>query len=57
MFTLSLHNWYDPPSEITKRAEKQDISVMTPLMGQTVILDKLGVFERWWEALISAKVD
>ena len=57
MFTLSLHNWYDPPSEITKRAEKQDISVMTPLMGQTVILDNPGVFERWWEALISAKVD
>ena len=57
MFTLSLHNWYDPPSEITKRAEKQDISVMTPLMGQTVILDNPGVFERWWEALIGAKAD
>jgi len=55
MFTLSLHNWYDPPSEITKRAEKQGISVMTPLMGQTVILDNPGVFERWWEALINVK--
>ena len=55
MFTLSLHNWYDPPSEITKRAEKQGISVMTPLMGQTVILDSPGVFERWWEALINVK--
>ena len=55
MFTLSVHNWYDPPTEITKLAKPYNISVMTPLMGQTVRLDNPGIFERWWEALIGKK--
>ena len=52
MFTLSMHNWYDPLIEIIKRAKPQNISVMTPLMRQTVVLDDPGVFERWWETFI-----
>jgi hypothetical protein len=36
MFTLAMHNWYDPPVEIKRRAEEQDISLITPIIGQVV---------------------
>ena len=49
MFSLSLHNWYDPGLEISKRAEIQNISVLTPKIGEPVDLNRIISFEKWWE--------
>ena len=40
MFTLSLHNWYDPILESTSRAKKLNLSIFTPRLGQVVRLDQ-----------------
>ena len=52
MFTLSLHNWYDPIVESSKRAKTLGLSIMTPRLGQVVRLDSKNYFEKWWEDLV-----
>ena len=48
MFNLSVHNWYDPPKEITKLAEENDIQLITPRLGQLITLDNPSLFDQWW---------
>ena len=48
MFDLSVHNWYDPPNEVTERARQANIKLITPRLGQLVSLDKPSLFDRWW---------
>ena len=48
MFNLSVHNWYDPPQEITKLAEENDIQLITPRLGQLITLDNPSLFDQWW---------
>ena len=48
MFDLSVHNWYDPPNEVTKRAKDANINLITPRLGQLISLDKPSLFDRWW---------
>ena len=52
MFTLAMHNWFDPPVEIEKRAKEQNISLITPIIGQVIDMENLIVSESWWEKLI-----
>ena len=53
MFTLAMHDWYEPPVKIKRIAEKQNISLITPIIGQVVNMKKLPGFENWWEKLIN----
>ena len=53
MFTLAMHNWYEPPVEIKRRAEEQDISLITPIIGQVVDMNNIQKSENWWEKLIN----
>ena len=55
MFSLSLHNWYDPIVESSSRAKKLGISIMTPRLGQFIGLNRQNIFEKWWESLIGKK--
>ena len=48
MFNLSVHNWYDPPNEITKLAKQADIKLITPRLGQLVSLDNPILYDQWW---------
>ena len=48
MFNLSVHNWYDPPNEITKLAEENDIQLITPRLEQLITLDNPSLFDQWW---------
>ena len=41
------HNWFDPPVEIEKRAKEQNISLITPIIGQVIDMENLIVFESW----------
>ena len=52
MFTLAMHNWFDPPVEIKKRAKDQNISLITPIIGQVVNMKKMTSTESWWEKFI-----
>ena len=48
MFNLSVHNWYDPPNEITKLAKQDNIKLITPRLGQLISLDNPPLYDQWW---------
>jgi hypothetical protein len=53
MFTLAMHNWFDPPVEIKKRAKDKNISLITPIIGQVINMKKMTSTESWWEKFIN----
>ena len=51
-FALANHPWYEPGEKITELAEKSDINVATPIIGQTIdFKDIAGATEKWWKEL------
>ena len=48
MFDLAVHNWYDPPNEVTRRAKEADIKLITPRLGQLVSMDNPKLYDQWW---------
>jgi L-ascorbate metabolism protein UlaG (beta-lactamase superfamily) len=47
-FDLSLHSWYDPMIRIAKAADAEDIQLITPIVGETIIVDENLFTSRWW---------
>lgn len=52
MFSLSLHDWFEPVEESEKYAKKYGIKLITPKLGQLVSTESQNVFEKWWKVLI-----
>ena len=52
MFSISLHDWFEPVEESEKYSEKYGIKLMTPKLGQLVSAESQSVFEKWWKVLI-----
>ena len=51
-FTLSLHDWFEPPVRIKKAADSLGVNVVTPLIGEAIDLDSLNIhYNPWWESL------
>ena len=50
MFSMAMHDWYEPPAEIHKIASAQKLSVILPVLGQRVDLNNLPLLEKWWES-------
>ena len=49
-FDLALHPWDEPAIRLTKEAEKRDVTVATPLIGE--VFDAVDFPSiRWWELL------
>jgi len=48
-FNLSLHAWNEPILRIKAEAEKKNINLLHPMIGETVNLDIEQKFENWWE--------
>ena len=51
--TLNSHASVDPPVEIKKRAKDQNISLITPVIGQVINMKKMTSTESWWEKFIN----
>jgi L-ascorbate metabolism protein UlaG (beta-lactamase superfamily) len=49
MFTLSMHDWFEPPVRVLAEAARLDVKVLTPLLGQLVDISDLPEIDRWWE--------
>jgi len=47
-FSLSMHPWNEPIERVTKEAERKQIQILTPKLGETVVLNGSSHFERWW---------
>lgn len=48
-FALAKHAWYEPLDKIRETADKNGFNLITPMMGETVILkDSTQTFKKWW---------
>lgn len=51
-FSLSLHDWNEPPVRIKKAADLLGVKVVTPQIGETMKLDSVTVgYNPWWESI------
>ena len=48
-FTLALHSWNDSPKRVTAAAEKLELNIVTPIIGETMDLSNLKPLNRWWD--------
>jgi L-ascorbate metabolism protein UlaG (beta-lactamase superfamily) len=48
-FTLALHPWRDPIRRATVEAEKRDVKMTTPLIGEPVYIGESFPAMKWWE--------
>lgn len=47
-FTLALHAWDEPIERVLLRAEKLNVKVSTPLIGEKVVLGESYPNKKWW---------
>lgn len=50
-FALSSHAWDEPIIRVTEAADKENLPLLTPMIGQKVNLDAPGDFEKWWKSI------
>jgi L-ascorbate metabolism protein UlaG (beta-lactamase superfamily) len=50
-FSLSTHAWYEPIIRIKKEAAQKNVSLLHPMIGETVDLDSSQRFSNWWETI------
>ncbi|WP_159799847.1 MBL fold metallo-hydrolase [Flavobacterium sp. MK4S-17] len=51
-FSLALHAWDEPVKRVTAEAEKKQIPLLTPMIGEKVKLDNTQQeFSHWWEIM------
>jgi len=51
-FSLALHAWDEPIKRVTAEAEKQNMPLLTPMIGEKVNLnDSTYVSKKWWVGL------
>lgn len=49
-FTLSLHDWDEPVKRIKKAADSLGVNLITPIIGESILLDSINVgYNIWWE--------
>jgi len=51
MFNMSLHNWFDPAVEVAARSKQSKIQLITPRLGELILLDNPPLFDEWWKAV------
>tara|TARA_R110002111_G_scaffold110212_6_gene169588 strand:+ start:16946 stop:18079 length:1134 start_codon:yes stop_codon:yes gene_type:complete len=51
-FKLALHEWTDPIIRVTKKAEELNLEVITPRIGEEIMVkDAINAYTNWWEEL------
>jgi L-ascorbate metabolism protein UlaG (beta-lactamase superfamily) len=50
-FSLSVHAWDEPIIRIKKEAERRNLNLLHPMIGETVALDAVQAFSSWWETI------
>ena len=48
-FTLALHNWQEPIRRFQNEARNKSLAIITPEIGEIVILDQERDWQNWWE--------
>jgi L-ascorbate metabolism protein UlaG (beta-lactamase superfamily) len=47
-FALATHDWDEPIGRVLKKAESLSLKVITPMIGEQVILDSIMPQSHWW---------
>ena len=47
-FALATHAWDEPIKRVVKEAERVNLKIITPLIGEQVILDSILPNKHWW---------
>lgn len=47
-FKLAFHTWFDPMESISRLGKQHQIPVLTPMMGQEVIIGGSREYAAWW---------
>lgn len=55
MFNLALHSWYEPIENTAKAAEKSNIPLIVPKIGELVTVNNDYVTSYWWKQMFNAK--
>ncbi len=50
-FSLSVHSWDEPIIRIKKEAERRNVKLLHPMIGEKVDLDTDHTFSSWWERI------
>ncbi len=50
-FSLSSHNWKEPIERFVKEAKERNLTIATPNIGQTFLIDGNIPNENWWDNL------
>lgn len=50
-FALSVHPWYEPAERAAVRAGEVNLPLITPLIGERIVLKTPGVCNHWWNHL------
>lgn len=56
-FDLALHDWYEPFERIHMLAQQQNVSLLTPVFGEAVVLSKPIKTRAWWRELMKMPVE
>ncbi|MBI3518124.1 MAG: MBL fold metallo-hydrolase [Bacteroidetes bacterium] len=48
-FALAMHDWDEPIKRVLKKAEELNVTVVTPMIGESVVLNDSYSFRNWWE--------
>lgn len=55
MFVLALHTWHEPIEKIHKLSVERGINLITPQLGETIVLNETYKAQSWWEKLLKSK--
>lgn len=47
-FSLAMHPWNEPIERVTIEAEKKHVQILTPKLGETIIVSKDFPNQKWW---------
>jgi L-ascorbate metabolism protein UlaG (beta-lactamase superfamily) len=56
-FNLALHPWYEPMERVTAAADAMNVSIATPVVGETTIYNSALPAARWWRQAMAAQMD
>ncbi|MGC4100630.1 MBL fold metallo-hydrolase [Ferruginibacter sp.] len=51
-FALSNHAWDDPVKRVYKAAQESNMPLLTPMIGEKLLLGQEQVFANWWEDMV-----
>lgn len=52
MFELAFHTWYDPVDQLASHADRAAVELITPILGELLLLNESVETTRWWSNLV-----